>query len=118
MAYNSEYNKAYYQKNKEKYKQKAKAWTANNRNYHRKLTVRYKLLVGCNLCGYKKCDKALEFHHKGQAGKSFNISTVLFNGVSTAKLKNEIRKCIVVCANCHREIHAGEVSKAQKSTLS
>lgn len=56
----------------------------------------------CSLCGYNKCIKALEFHHTDPNQKDFVIS-----GISKAfeSIKYELDKCILVCANCHREIH-------------
>ncbi len=57
----------------------------------------------CSICGYKKCIEALEFHHKQD--KNFGISET-GNTRSWEKVKKEIEKCILVCANCHREIHS------------
>lgn len=59
---------------------------------------------GCILCGYNKCKTALEFHHVGD--KSFAIAD---EKKSASKVISELTKCIVVCANCHREIHAGQI---------
>lgn len=59
---------------------------------------------GCVLCGYKKCLSALHFHHV-LSDKETMISDV----GSFAQAKHEIKKCILVCANCHTEIHAGQI---------
>lgn len=59
---------------------------------------------GCVLCGYNKCLSALEFHHIDR-NKEFGVS---YSRESIPRIKNEISKCVVVCANCHREIHAGQ----------
>jgi DNA invertase Pin-like site-specific DNA recombinase len=56
----------------------------------------------CEKCGYKKCIDALEFHHKDPNKKDFTISGKSW---SFERLKKEVDKCILVCANCHREIH-------------
>ena len=58
----------------------------------------------CCICGYDKCVDALEFHHKDPTQKDFGIST---NGAcrSWNKIKQELDKCILLCANCHREVH-------------
>ncbi len=56
--------------------------------------------VGCQICGYNKCLAALDFHHVGD--KDNDVSE-LYSGAYTIA---EINKCIVLCANCHREIHA------------
>ena len=56
----------------------------------------------CERCGYDTCMKALEFHHLDPDKKDFTISNDRF------KLKEaveESKKCILICANCHRELH-------------
>ncbi|MEK9158419.1 MAG: hypothetical protein AAB673_00245 [Patescibacteria group bacterium] len=60
----------------------------------------------CHLCGYNKCSQALEFHHLDPKIKDFGISA---SGSTRAwKLtQHELDKCVMLCANCHREIHAG-----------
>ena len=60
----------------------------------------------CQLCGYKKCSEALEFHHLEVAGKDFGISDKGYTR-SWKKIEEELDKCILLCANCHREVHAG-----------
>jgi hypothetical protein len=58
----------------------------------------------CILCGYNKNIKSLVFHHIDSSVKEFSISGVNYN---LEKLKKEIDKCILVCRNCHAEIHEG-----------
>ena len=60
----------------------------------------------CCLCGYHKTNSALEFHHLVPEEKSYSIAK---NGTCHDLEKDlaEIKKCILVCANCHREIHDG-----------
>ena len=60
------------------------------------------------LCGYNKCPDALQFHHVGD-DKYENVSIMAGRGNSYSKLRTEIEKCVVVCANCHAEIHASRV---------
>ena len=57
----------------------------------------------CERCGYNKCISALEFHHKDPEQKDYGISS--YSVLSWDRLKLELNKCILVCANCHREIH-------------
>jgi hypothetical protein len=57
----------------------------------------------CVKCGYKKCISALDFHHLDPNKKDFSISQNM--NMSWDKIKKEIDKCILVCSNCHREIH-------------
>lgn len=63
-----------------------------------------KLLGGkCSICGYNKCVDALEFHHKNPNEKEFKLGSG--NTMSWKEYKNEAMKCILVCSNCHKEIH-------------
>lgn len=58
----------------------------------------------CTLCGYKRCMNALELHHEDASRKEFGVSQ---EGLTRSweRVKKEIEKCILVCANCHRELH-------------
>jgi hypothetical protein len=56
----------------------------------------------CEICGYNRCNRALQFHHLNSDEKDFTISG---KSLSFEKLKNEVDKCILVCSNCHSEIH-------------
>ncbi len=60
----------------------------------------------CSLCGYDKCRAALEFHHKNPHKKDFTIATRWC--ISRKKLERELKKCMLLCANCHRELHNNE----------
>lgn len=59
----------------------------------------------CSKCGYNKCIDALEFHHLDPLQKEFSIGQ---NGYANSwkHIQKELDKCIMVCANCHREIHS------------
>lgn len=57
----------------------------------------------CTKCGYSKCDGALEFHHLNPKEKDPNF--IKLRNHTFERAKKEIDKCILVCANCHREIH-------------
>lgn len=63
----------------------------------------------CINCGYCKCIGALEFHHLNPEEKDFSPSYARLRGVTNGELKDEVKKeldkCILVCANCHREEH-------------
>lgn len=60
----------------------------------------------CALCGYRKWIGALEFHHPDPHKKDFSIST---DGMTRSweRVRREVEKCVLLCANCHREVHAG-----------
>lgn len=60
----------------------------------------------CEICGYDRCKEALEFHHLDDESKDFGISSEGYTR-SWDRVKQEIDKCILVCANCHRELHMG-----------
>ena len=55
---------------------------------------------------YDKCMSALEFHHLDPKEKDFSIST---NIKSLDLIKKELDKCILLCANCHREEHFKDI---------
>lgn len=61
----------------------------------------------CQVCGYNKCRQAFDFHHISPLSKKFGINSALKNGHSITEIINELKICIMVCANCHREIEAG-----------
>ncbi len=60
---------------------------------------------GCCICG-EKDPCCLDFHHIQD--KEFEVSKG--TDVSKERLEKEIQKCVVLCANCHRKIHAGKLS--------
>lgn len=64
----------------------------------------------CFICGYKKHHNALEFHHQDSEEKDFNLALGGYCR-SWERVLKELEKCIMVCSNCHREIHAGLYSE-------
>lgn len=56
----------------------------------------------CSLCGYDKCIAALEFHHVDKSQKERQLSSG--NCYSWEEDVKEVRKCALVCSNCHKEI--------------
>ena len=75
----------------------------------KQLAVEYKGSK-CEICGYDKCIAALEFHHKDPTKKDFGISAKGYTR-SWETVKTELDKCILVCANCHRELHFNLIQK-------
>lgn len=59
----------------------------------------------CEVCGYDKNIAALDFHHLNPEEKGFQLDARHLSNTNYKKLKEELDKCILVCANCHREIH-------------
>ncbi len=92
------------------------------RNYQRRRLIKRKLveLKGgkCRYCGYKKCLDALHFHHK-RSDKKFNFGGSYNRSWST--MVAEVKKCDLVCANCHAELHTktklGDSSNGEDATL-
>ncbi len=131
---NKDYNRAYYYKNKERYKENRKAYYLKNKerlnklskayrkknaekirkaklkiiNKHKKLINRYKTFKGCKICGIKD-SVILQFHHINSNDKKIKISELIGLHLTMKtfkkKLKEELRKCIIICANCHLKLH-------------
>ena len=59
----------------------------------------------CEVCGYDRCMEALEFHHLNESDKEFGLSEKGY-ARSWKKVEMELNKCVLLCANCHREIRA------------
>lgn len=59
----------------------------------------------CEICGYNKNITALEFHHKNPKEKKFQIDVRKFANCNLDTLTEELNKCMILCANCHRELH-------------
>lgn len=62
----------------------------------------------CCLCGFDAFPEALEFHHVNPEEKEFPLSSNVMKSLD--KQLQEAKKCILVCANCHRGIHGGYLS--------
>jgi hypothetical protein len=59
----------------------------------------------CQLCGYSRCLRALDFHHVDPDTKRFNFSGNSLRRWETVQA--ELDKCVLVCSNCHDEIEEG-----------
>lgn len=64
----------------------------------------------CQICKYSKCNSALELHHIDPLDKELTLSQALSNPKKWEALENELSKCILLCSNCHKEVHAGITS--------
>jgi transposase-like protein len=60
----------------------------------------------CCLCGYDRCAAALEFHHLDAEAKQFGVAK---GGMARSidRLRAEVRKCVLLCSNCHAEVESG-----------
>ncbi len=68
----------------------------------------------CQICGYSKCISNLVFHHISD--KSFQLDSRRFQ-YSMKVLWPEIRKCTLICHNCHGEVHANMIDESLISRL-
>lgn len=94
------YKQQHYLDNKEYYKEKAKAY----KHKCRENLNNFKQDLKCSICGEDRW-WVLDFHHINPQEKENNISHLID---SPTKLQQELQKCIVVCANCHRDLHYKE----------
>ena len=69
---------------------------------NRERLLKYKKTLRCTYCGLDD-HRVLEFHHTGE--KDGNISRMVNTGYGWNRIKNEIKKCIPLCSNCHRIEH-------------
>lgn len=107
-ACQSELHAEHYRKNKTAY---IKRTMSNNRIYaerNRNYLNEYKRECGCCACNESE-PVVLDFHHTSD-NKEQNVSRLANNYCSIAKLEQEMQKCVVICSNCHRKLHAGIIS--------
>ena len=91
------------------------------KNYNRVYTHRKKIKQKavdykggkCEICDYNKSIWSLQFHHKESDKKEFTISN--YSNLSWNKIKTEIEKCILICANCHGELHENKFKLSRNS---
>lgn len=91
----------------------ASSWVIENRRRKKKRLVE-EFGGKCLICGYKKYEGALDFHHLNAKEKSFALSV---KGLSYSwdSIVTEAKKCVLVCKNCHTEIEAGIAHVPKKS---
>ncbi len=87
------------------YRNKDKVDSINKRNRMRaaEWVKEFKKKCKCQ-CGESHI-ATLDFHHIDPMKKEFQITNVVHRGWSIPKIKKEVEKCIVMCANCHRKLH-------------
>ena len=75
---------------------------------NKKILLKYINLNKCEICGYNSCSASLDFHHTDPDNKIINIGRLLLDkGVMDIKneIEIELNKCIVLCKNCHMNLH-------------
>lgn len=96
------YNKAYYEKNKDRHRESR----ARRRDVYRKIAQDYvnrsKIDKPCTDCGKVYLPVVMDYDHLPGFEKSANVSSLVQKGMAISKIQEEIAKCELVCANCHR----------------
>jgi len=77
-------------------------------NWRRKIKLKSIDYKGgkCCLCGFDKFPAAMDFHHVDPNEKEFHFSRVC---IAWEKVKAELDKCVLLCANCHRGVHSEDL---------
>ena len=99
-------SKKYYKDNPTKHKINTSLRNRQIRDSLLEKTNNLKLSAGCKFCIEKEV-VCLDFHHLDANEKEFSIAKMVSNGRKWQEIENEIAKCIIVCSNCHRKLHAG-----------
>lgn len=90
---------------KNKHNQNNSYEAQQKRGINRKKEIIQKMGGKCSKCGYNRNFAALEFHHNDETKKDFQLDVRSLSNRSKDKLITEVSKCILLCANCHRELH-------------
>lgn len=109
LAYQSEYNKRWYENpdNAIKKKADAKIWRKKIRERNRDFFENYRKTHPCEKCGESHIG-CLDFHHKDKDLKDREVSLMVHKGMSLERIMKEIEKCMVLCRNCHAKLHYDE----------
>jgi len=99
--YDQKWNKEFYRRNR---KQEIKR-VAKRKAELRAWLDEYRSSLSCEKCG-ENHPACLDFHHKDASKKDFSIANIKGMGWGKERVLLEIQKCVIVCANCHRKIHA------------
>lgn len=81
---------------------------------NRQFVTNYKKDKECDNCGYNKYPEILDFHHKNKSEKVGTINRLMKGLKSIYMIQKEIEKCLLICPNCHRELHLLEQKNEQR----
>jgi predicted HNH restriction endonuclease len=101
-----EYRRNWYERNRENEIAKAKERQKNRRKDLSKWWHDYKSQLSCEICGFSH-PAVIDFHHMNPDEKDGNLANMIKNK-SREKVIEEIKKCRVLCSNCHRILHYNE----------
>jgi len=103
----------YYYDNQEKVLKQRAEYRAKNRDLIQQRDKKrndafliFKEGLKCEFCGYNKCGASLDFHHKDPNEKDTSVGSLRKSTME--KILQEVSKCIVLCKNCHYELHWSE----------
>ena len=102
VAYHKQRSREYYLRNKEK----VIARTLASKKQGKEEWVKFKSTLKCTICGFDH-PAALDFHHVDPTKKENIVSALISTGCYKAAMR-EVEKCVVLCANHHRVLHAEE----------
>ena len=102
----------------EYYKKERKGVSYNSEYSQKKdahgICLKYKLVKArggkCEICGYNKNISALHFHHINPETKAFELNSRTLERKPDEEIIEEFKKCKLVCANCHQELHHPEMN--------
>lgn len=100
------YRKKWYAENRNKEIEGAKLRKKDLQQRNRDFVNQHKVQSKCKICGESEV-VCLDLHHRDNESKIDDISTMVNRPTSLEAIQQEIEKCDVLCANCHRKLHAG-----------
>jgi hypothetical protein len=100
------YHRGWYQRNRERRTQQITAYKKRRRQQLREWVAGLKL--ACIRCGERDY-RCLDFHHVDPTQKEFCIAHAIHSCYPKSRIEEEIDKCVLLCANCHRKEHASIV---------
>lgn len=89
-------------KNRQRYNKTNNNWKTKVISQRRIKVNEYKTKCGCSVCGYNKFSEGLDFHHMNPKDKNYNITTQFCYTDYINRINTETKKCILLCALCHR----------------
>jgi len=101
-----------HRKNNKEYIKKYNTWRAKRGRELAKILIMYKK-TGCIDCGLIDI-RCMDMHHRDPTTKTGDIPKLINGAVSNKRFKDELRKCDVLCSNCHRIRHYEEKHKGSK----
>lgn len=91
----------------QRYGEKARNRNKEKSTINRKIISDYKASVGCAFCA-EDDPVCLEFHHLDPTAKEIGIAENMASSID--RIFDEIKKCVCICSNCHKKVHAGKIT--------